>query len=141
MTESLNNREPERQKKTKNLKCSIIPIMVEKFLYIASLLATVFLISMMNLTTPQSVGPFGVLVFFTTFYVACLGIIVGILKFIYWTMNRGRQGKKIYYYAMVLAFAPVILVAIGSFGGIGILEVALVALMMTVGCFIISKRI
>ena len=115
--------------------------MIGKFLISASVLATVFLLVMMNVTTPQSVGPFGVLVFFTMFYIACLGAMVGIINLIFWMINRRVERRRIQYYGAVLAFAPVILVALGAFGGVGVLEVVLVALLMLVGCFIVSKRL
>ena len=113
-----------------------------KFLASVSLLAAIFLLVMVNLTTPQSVGPFGVLVFFVMLYVVCLGVSVGLVKLIFWVRSKERGGsKKVYYYGSVLAFAPVIMVAMGSFGGVGVLEVVLVALLVFVGCFIVSKRL
>jgi len=113
-----------------------------KFLASVSLLAAVFLLVMVNLTTPQSVGPFGVLVFFVMLYVVCLGISVGLVKLLFWVRGKERGGsKKVYYYGSVVAFAPVIMVAMGSFGGIGVLEVVLVGLLVSVGCFIVSKRL
>jgi len=116
-------------------------IMANKFLTTVSVLATVFLLVMMNVTTPQSVGPFGVLVFFTMFYLICLGVMVGLMRFLFWVVNKDMGVRRAYYYGTVLAFAPVIIVALGSFGGAGVLEVVLVGLLMLVGCFIVSKRL
>ena len=110
-----------------------------RFLALFSLVAAIFLLVMMNLTTPQNVGPFGVLVFFASFYVVCLGVATGLLKLGFWI--RGKKSRKMYYYGSVLAFAPVIIVALGSFGGVGVLEIVLVGLLMVVGCFIVSKRL
>ena len=113
-----------------------------RFLLSVSLLATVFLLIMMNLTTPQSVGPFGVLVFFVMLYLMCFGVMVGLVKLVFWGRGKGKErAKKTYYYGSVLAFAPVIMVAMGSFGGVGTLEIVLVGLLMLVGCFIVSKRL
>ena len=115
--------------------------MLGKFLFGASVLSAVFLLVMMNVTTPQSVGPFGVLVFFTMFYAICLGVTVGLMKFLFWVINAKVTKQRAYYYGTVLAFAPVILVALGSFGGVGLVEIVLIALLMVVGCFIVSKRL
>ena len=48
--------------------------------------------------------------------------------------------KKAYYYASVIALAPVIFVSMQSVGGVGIYEIMLVALLVVLGCLYISRR-
>jgi hypothetical protein len=102
---------------------------------------------MMTFTTPSGVGPFGVLVFFTLCYIACLGILVALCYLFFTLRNKlskthiSNISKKSYYYGSVLAFAPVILIAMQSFGNIGVLEIGLVVVTMLVACFLVAKRI
>ena len=48
---------------------------------VMSLLAAVILLVMLNFTTPAGVGPFGVLVFFTTFYILMFGVALALVRF------------------------------------------------------------
>ena len=111
-----------------------------------SLAAVVFLMTMVNLTTPSDVGPFGVLVFFTLIYLVCLGVMVGLCRVFFAVRGkvRGVQGgtnhKRSYYFASILAFAPMLLIFMRSFGELNLLEIFLVAFFAVIGCFYISKR-
>ena len=49
-------------------------LMPKHLVPVMSLLAAVILLVMLNFTTPAGVGPFGVLVFFTTFYILMFGV-------------------------------------------------------------------
>lgn len=121
--------------------------MLNKFLFIASIIAFMFLVVLLTFTTPSGVGPLGVLVFFTLCYVVCLGVTVSICNVFFRfksQINKKHQSsaaKKSYYYGAVLAFAPVIVLAMRSFGGVGLLELGLVCIAMLVACFLVSKRI
>lgn len=121
--------------------------MLNKFLFIASIIAFMFLVVLLTFTTPSGIGPFGVLVFFTLCYIVCLGVTVAICSvfFKFKSQISGKHqssvAKKSYYYGAVLAFAPVIILAMRSFGSIGLLEIGLVCLAMVVACFLVSKRI
>ena len=120
--------------------------MLSKLLFIASVVSVIFLFAMMAFTTPSGVGPLGVLVFFTLFYIACLGATVALCYLFFYLKNKLSKtritavSKKSYYYGSVLAFAPVLLLAMRSFGQIGFLEISLVAAAMIVACFLVSKR-
>ena len=110
------------------------------------LLATIFLVITINLTTPSDIGPLGVLVFFTLVYLVCLGVIVGLCRIFFAVRGKMQKNKtrvsprKSYYYATVLAFVPMILIFMRSLGGLNLLEIALVVLFAVVGCFYISKK-
>jgi hypothetical protein len=112
-----------------------------------SLLAVVFLIIMTNLTTPSEIGPLGVLVFFALIYLACLGVMVGLCRVLFaigerMQRNKARAAsrKKSYYYGSILAFIPMMLIFMRSFGELDFSEVVLVMFFALIGCFYISKR-
>ena len=110
----------------------IVPVM--------SLLAAVILLVMLNFTTPAGIGPLGVLVFFTTFYVLMFGIAVGIVR-IFAKLLGKKMGQKEYLYGVVIAFGPIILMLAQSIGSISIFTVALTVLFVLLGCFLVGKRL
>lgn len=110
----------------------IVPVM--------SLLAAVILLLMLNFTTPAGVGPLGVLVFFTTFYVLVFGIAVGIVR-IFTKLLGKKMGRKEYLYGVVIAFGPIILMLAQSIGSISLLTIALTVLFVLLGCFLVGKRL
>jgi len=118
----------------------------DKAFVLMSLLALIFLVTVVNLTTPSEIGPLGVLVFFTLVYLTCLGVMVilskGFLMLMQKTQGNGTRVSlgKGYYYGSVLAFVPMILIFMRSFGELNLLEVALAVIFAVVGCFYISKR-
>jgi len=111
-----------------------------------SLSAVILLATMMNLTTPSEIGPLGVLVFFTFMYLISLGVMVGLCRIFFalrgkLKKNKARVGvRRSYYYGSVLAFVPIILIFMRSFGELNVLEIALVVFFALVGCFYITKR-
>lgn len=117
-----------------------------RFFIILSLVSAIFLAVMMNITTPSDIGPFGVLVFFTLFYVFCLGITITLCRGVLMLKKKmqkkevGDTTKKSYFYGSILAFAPILLVFMRSFGELNVLEILLVVLFVIVSCFYISKK-
>ncbi len=114
--------------------------MLRRLIPVFSLLAAVILLVMLNFTSPTEIGPFGVLVFFTTFYVLVFGIAVGIVKIFAKLMGK-QMGRKEYLYGVVIAFGPIMLMLAQSLGSISILTVALTVLFVLLGCFLVSKRL
>lgn len=55
--------------------------------------------------------------------------------------KAGNIKKKSYYYGLVIALAPILLLVCGSFGGISILEIGLVLALEIVLCFLVSRNI
>ena len=106
------------------------------------------LLAMMFLTSPGAVGPAGVLVFFTTSYLFFLGlaalgcklffIILGKLNKAKATTNLEKKSLR---YGLVIALAPVALMLVGSFGGISIGEVLIVAFLEILLCFLTSRNV
>ena len=119
---------------------------------IVSGLALLGIGSMLYLTRPGEVGPFGVLAFFILVYLLCVGFIflmliatVSIAK--KYTPNgrlklwlEGLSTRKIYYYASALGLAPVVTIGMASVGRVSGIDIALVLIFEILACFYISRR-
>lgn len=116
--------------------------MLNRFIYLISLVAMVVLLVMMNLTTPAEVGPLGVLVFFTTIYLVMFGIMVGLVSiFRKIAGRRGAMHRKDYAYALALALAPIMLLLAHSIGTVWWLSLGGVIIATALLLFVISKRV
>lgn len=121
---------------------------MNKLLLMINVLAAVVLAAMLFLTSPSSVGPAGVLVFFTTSYLFFLGlaalgcklffILLGKLNKAKATTNLEKKSRR---YGLVIALAPVALMLVGSFGGISIGEVLIVVFLEILLCFLTSRNV
>lgn len=123
--------------------------MLGKVLGIATLAAFVLLSAIMQVTSPSTIHPLGILAVFILLYLLALGtltfLLVGIHRVIVAFMPSHRKGKHFtvqtaYYYASVLALAPVMIIGMRSIGRSGLYDVALVVVFELVACFYISKR-
>ena len=121
---------------------------MNKLLLIVSACAAMILLAMMFLTSPSTVGPAGVLVFFTTSYLFFLGLATfGCRLFFMFrgAINKAKKStnldKKSLRYGVVVALAPVILLLIGTFGGISIMEIALTCVLEVLLCFLTSRNV
>lgn len=116
------------------------------------LLLLVTSLLMLQLTTPQMVGPLGVLAFFILVYIcfACLvylllSLLIGLIKK---SATKGKwlarlesvSDRKLYYYASFMALAPVIVLGMRSVGLIRPVDMLLVVVFQLLGCFYISRR-
>ncbi len=106
---------------------------------VMSLIAAVILLAMLYFTTPAGIGPLGVLVFFTTFYILIFGIAVGVVK-IFTRLSGGQKGKRTYIYAAIIAFGPIMLLLAQSLGSMSLAMVLLTAGFVLLACFWVSKR-
>ncbi len=107
---------------------------------------------MLQFTSPQSAGPFGVLAFFILLYVFSV-------SFIYMALAAGaafvakyaRVGKwrlaaegasrmKLYYYASVVGLLPVTLLGMQTIGEVRPTDTLLLLLFQSIGCFYVHKR-
>lgn len=114
-------------------------VMPKRLIPVFSMLAAILLLLMLNFTTPADVGPLGVLVFFAACYVVVLGVALLLVKI--FTKLAGKQmGRRGYLYAAIIAFGPIMLLLAQSLGTLGPATVALVALVVFLACFLVSKR-
>lgn len=123
--------------------------MLAKVLGIITLSAFVLLSAVMQSTSPSAIHPLGILLVFVLIYLLALGVltffIFGVSHFIYGLKSQsGRSNaltlKTAYYYASVLAIAPVMLFGVRSIGRTAPMDIALIVLFEIVACFYISKR-
>ena len=105
-----------------------------------SLIAIVVILAMMNLTTPTDVGPLGVLVFFIMVYVVVYGVTDLIVSLFFKAAEKKQGISKGHFYAAVIAFGPIMLLLVQSFGSMSIATVAMVIAFVFLGCFIVKKR-
>lgn len=110
-------------------------------LLVASLASLVVLAVILNLTTPTEIGPLGVLVFFTTCYVLMFGVANLLVRMVVRIMGKKQPRRKLRLYGAVLAFAPVMLLLVRSFGSMNWWTLGLVGLFELLGCFLVYKRI
>ncbi len=126
--------------------------MFGKTLLSIGLVSAGLLLVLLNVTTPPTSGAGVVLLVFLLGYV----VLVVCTTFLLWGINRvvmklsaelrhvhrgqGLSLKKSYYYASVVALAPIILISLQSVGGVGGYEVFLVMLFVVLGCVYIARR-
>lgn len=115
-------------------------LMSRRLVPVMSLIAAVVLLVMLNFTTPTGIGPFGVLVFFTTFYMLTFGIALILVKIVGKMLGK-NWGSREYLYGAVVAFGPIMLMLAQSLGTMSWFTVALTSLFILLGCFLISKRL
>jgi ABC-type xylose transport system permease subunit len=95
------------------------------------------------------IGPLGILAVFVFLYTLLVCAITPVILF-FWKVHQrfARQNtplikssvQRAYYFASVIALAPIILLAIGSVGSVGIYDVILLVLFVIVACVYIAKR-
>ena len=113
-----------------------------RIIYAISIVGLAALILMLSLTSPTEIGPFGVLLFFTTLYLVILGVVVLLIQtFSRIAFNRKELRKKDYFYSIVLAFGPIMLLMARSFGAVTPWTVGLIVIFLTLAEFLVYKRI
>ncbi len=117
-----------------------------------TLVAAFLLGAVLQVTTPSSIGPVGLLAVFFLLYVIALGLCTGLLvggsKVLHWLGSRVALKRPVdligirraYYYSTVLAFGPTIAIALRSIGSLGGYEVVLIGLFLTIGILYVSRR-
>lgn len=115
--------------------------MINRFISFFSLLAALILLLMMVFTTPSGVGPVGVLVFFTMIYVVLFGIMTVVVKIFMKISGKKKLFFKDYLYAGILAFGPILLILLQSFGSLSVFTFPLVVIAVAATCFVVNKRL
>lgn len=113
-----------------------------RIIYSVSIIGLAALILMLNLTSPTEIGPFGVLLFFTTVYITFVGFFTLLLQvFLRTAFKRTKLSNKDYLYAAVLAFGPIMLLMARSFGAINLWTILLIATFLSLTEFLVKKRV
>ena len=107
-----------------------------------SILGLAVLILMLFFTSPTDIGPFGVLLFFTTAYIVCFCTITLLMQaFARIAFGLKNFRNKDYLYAAVLAFGPIMLLMARSFGAINLWTISLIAIFLFLAEFLVKKRV
>lgn len=118
-----------------------------------TVLSLCLLIVLLNITTPATAGPFGILAIFIFTYLSLLGVVayflyktsrlISYLSTLFITRKpfEALTFRRSYYYSTIIAAAPVILIGSQSVGTVSIYEIILVLFFVVIGCLYISKRI
>ena len=130
----------------------IVGNMLGRLLAISCVTAMVLLSILLQTTAPATIGPLGILIVFILMYVSVLGV----LTFLLFGISRmvaklsGSVGLKrpvetltlnrSYYFASVIALAPVMFIGMQSVGDVGFYDVSLVVLFVVIACVYIAKR-
>jgi len=123
--------------------------MLGKVLALSSLGAFVILSALVQSTSPSTIHPVGILVVFVLIYVLALGVLTffvyGVGGVIHRYQAKARTPKEFtlvqaYYFASVLALAPVMLVGARSVGRTGALDIVLITVFEVLACFYIARR-
>ena len=112
-----------------------------RIIYSASIIGLAALILMLFVTSPTAIGPFGVLLFFTTMYVVVFGFITFLMQtFIRIAFGEHKLRSKLYLYSAILAFGPIMLLMARSFGAINLWTVSLIGIFIFLAEFLAVKR-
>ena len=130
----------------------IVGNMLGKIIFGGSVSSALALGLLLQVSTPSSLGPLGILFIFVLIYLTVLGALTFFLfgagKLIGKVPGQlnMRQNfktltlKKSYYYSSVISLVPVLLVAMQSIGRVGFYELILIVLFTIISCVYISKR-
>ena len=119
---------------------------MNKLLLLWSLISFACMLAMMFFISPSEIGPLGILIFFGLLYFVFVGLAVSCCRLFFSVRGKinkakaGNESKKAYYYGLILALAPVVLLVCGSFGGVTWVELVLVAALEIVLCFLVSRN-
>jgi len=125
--------------------------MLERIIPAMTITSLCLLIIMLNIITPASAGPFGILVIFISAYLSLLGILtyllVGVsrvatyLSAVFMTRKpfQRLRLKRSYYFSTIVAAAPVMLIGLQSVGAVSIYSFLLLITFVVIGCLYISK--
>lgn len=113
-----------------------------RVIYSISIIGLVALIIMLNVTSPTEIGPFGVLLFFTTVYIVCFGLMTIVWQFFKKAaMKQMALRNKDYLYTAVMAFGPIMFLMARSFGAISVWTISLIIVFLFLAEFLVYKRI
>lgn len=109
---------------------------------IISAIGLAALLLMVNITSPTTIGPFGVLLFFTTLYIVSFGLITLLFQaFTRLAFKKKTLKSKDYLHTAVIAFAPIMLLMARSFGAINVWTVGLITSFLILAEFLVYKRV
>ena len=108
---------------------------------IAGITSLAALILLLTLTSPMEIGPLGVLVFFTTLYIAIFSATSLIWQaFTRLAFKKEAMHRRDYLCSAVLAFAPIMIIVARSFSAINLWTLSLIVLFTALAEFLAYKK-
>ena len=105
------------------------------------LIGLAVLVLMLKFTSPAEIGPFGVLLFFTTIYAVIFSIVTFTMEAFYrLALKRKTFRNKDYLYAAIASFGPIMFLAAGSFGAINFWVIGLIIIFVFLAEFLVYKK-
>lgn len=126
--------------------------MLKRIVATITIASIAMLIYLINTTTPTTIGPLGILFVFILIYLSVLGTVSYFIHGVLWVMNFATREsnsrvatKKIsfrraYYFASIIALAPVMLLGAQSIGRSSLYDIFLVLLFEVIALLYVSKR-
>ena len=113
-----------------------------RIICVTSIIGLAVLVIMLLLTSPTEIGPFGVLLFFTTVYITLFGITALLFQaFKHVAFKKPNLTNKDYLYSAVFAFAPIMLLMARSFGAINLWTISLIFIFVLLSEFLVYKKV
>ena len=113
-----------------------------RIILVSSIIGLAVLLLMLIFSSPTEIGPLGVLLFFTTLYIVCFGVITLLMQcFIKLAFQKKTLRNKDYLYSAVLAFGPIMLLMVRSFGAVNLWTISLIIIFLSLAEFLVYKRI
>ncbi len=118
---------------------------LQRLMYVAPFIFAIIIVYILNMTSPLSIGPGGILAIFILLYAFFLSLFFAVI-YLATKLLTGINKKihlpqrKAYYLATVLAFMPVFLLALNSIGQLGFLDVVLTLVLVSVAGFYVMRR-
>jgi hypothetical protein len=127
--------------------------MIKVLITIVTIASVCLLAVLLNVTTPLTAGPFGILIIFIFAYMSLVGIFAYLIRIlslavthISATLSPRKPIEELtfrrsYYYSTIVASGPIMLIGLLSVGSVGIYEILLIVIFIIIGCLYVSKRI
>lgn len=121
---------------------------MKKLLFMGTVLALLGLVVCLQAFAPSTAGPVVIISVLTLLYIVLVGLTTFLL---YWgqaiivKIKYGRDGvhapsfTRSYYFASVIALAPLILLGMSSVGNVSLYNVSLVGIFLLLSCLYIAK--
>jgi hypothetical protein len=127
--------------------------MIKTLITVVTIFSICVLAVLLNVSTPLSAGPFGILIIFILTYVLLVGVVAYLLRAASLVISRisaifiprkpieELSFRRSYYFSTVVASGPIMLIGLLSVGSVGIYEIILIIIFIVIGCLYVSKRI
>lgn len=115
-------------------------------IYFAPFFSLGALLVVLNVTSPLKMGPAGILLVFALLYLLLLSslyiLILSVMAIVGRIANLKHpiRKRRLYYMTSVVALGPIFLLALNSIGQLDLKDFILVALLIVIACFYITRR-